>query len=87
MSSILSRYYLRFSVIDRPGVLARIASIVGRYNVSISDVIQKERKIGQAVPLVLLTHETHEKCVRQAVSSINKLAVIKGTSQVLRIEE
>jgi len=87
MSSIQSRYYLRFSVIDRPGVLAKISSILGKNNVSISDVVQKERKIGYAVPLVLLTHETHEHCIKQAVRSINKLPAIKGHSQVLRIEE
>jgi len=87
MSSILSRYYLRCSVIDQPGVLAKIASILGRCRVSISDVIQQERKIGRAVPLVLLTHETHEKNIQQVVRSINKLSVVRGQSQVLRIEE
>jgi len=87
MSSILSRYYLRFSVIDKPSVLARIASIVGRYNVSISDVIQQERKIGRAVPLILLTHEVNEKSIQQAVRTIDKLSIVKGHSQILRIED
>ncbi|MBU1863323.1 MAG: homoserine dehydrogenase [Candidatus Omnitrophica bacterium] len=87
ISSILSRHYLRFSVIDRPGVLAKISSILGRYSISISDVIQKERKIGQVVPLVLLTHETYEKHIQQAVRQIDKLSVIKRHSRVIRIEE
>lgn len=87
MSSIQSRYFLRFSVIDKPGVLARIASVLGKNDVSISDVIQQERKIGHAVPLVLLTHETYEKSIQQAVKNINSLSIIKDATQVLRIEE
>lgn len=87
MSAILSRYFLRFQVIDKPGVLAHIASILGKYEVSISDVIQQERKVGRAVPLVLLTHETTEKKIQDAVKRISTLSIIKGHSQVLRIEE
>jgi len=87
ISSIQSRYFLRFLVIDKPGVLAKIANVFGKYNVSISDVIQQERKIGQAVPLVFLTHGTSEKSIEQAVKHISKISVIKGSSQVLRIEE
>jgi homoserine dehydrogenase len=87
MSSIQSRYFLRFSVIDKPGVLAKIASIFGHFNVSISDVIQQERKVGRVVPLVLLTHETYEKNIQHAVKKINTLSTIKSGTQVLRIEE
>jgi homoserine dehydrogenase len=87
MSSIQSRYFVRFSVIDKPGVLAKIASVLGKNNVSISDVIQQERKVGHVVPLVLLTHETYEKSIQHAVKSINSLSIIKDSTQLLRIEE
>ncbi len=85
--NIHSRYYLRFSVIDRPGVLADISRILGRVKISISDVIQRERKAGKVVPLILLTHEALEKDIRQAVEIINMLPVIKQKTQVVRIEE
>lgn len=86
ISSILSRYYLRFHVLDRPGVLSRLSSLLGRHRISISDVIQKERKVGRVVPLILLTHDTAEGSLRQAVREINRLNVVRGKTQVIRIE-
>ena len=85
--SILSRYYLRFYVIDRPSVLAGITKILGKYKISISDVMQRERSAGSAVPLILLTHHTHEKNLRAAVREIDRMSSIKGETQVIRIEE
>lgn len=87
MSSILSRYYLRFHIVDRPGVLAKISQILGSNNISISDVIQKERKVGSVVPLILLTHDSHEKDVRKSIQQIDGLKMTRGKSQVIRIEE
>ena len=87
ISSLQSRYYLRFHVVDRPGVLARIARMVGQHAMSISDVIQKERSHGSVVPLILLTHHAHEHDVRAAIQAIDKLKVVRGKSQMLRIEE
>ncbi|MBI4397900.1 MAG: homoserine dehydrogenase [Candidatus Omnitrophica bacterium] len=87
ISSILSRYYLRFSVLDQPGVLSKIAGILGKYNVSISDVIQSERKSGTVVPLILLTHHVHEKEIRSAVERIDAMkSMIRSKSRVIRIE-
>lgn len=87
ISSILSRYYLRFHVVDQPGVLAKISQILGKHKISISDVIQKERNVGSVVPLILLTHHTHEGDLRKAIRVIDQLAVVRGKSQVIRIEE
>ncbi len=86
-SSIHSRYYLRFSVIDKPKVLARISGILGNHGVSISDVIQTERKIGNVVPLIMLTHHASEGAIRGAVRTIDHLPVIKGKSHLIRIED
>lgn len=86
ISTILSRYYLRFHVVDRPGVLAKIAQVLGKFKISISDVIQKEWRTGSVVPLILLTHYAHEDAVRKAVNAINKLSIIKDKPQLLRIE-
>ncbi len=86
LSAILSRFYLRFHVVDKPGVLSKISHILGRQRISISDVIQKERKEGGVVPLILLTHDALEGALRQAIHEIDRLRIVKGKSQVLRIE-
>lgn len=87
ISSILSRYYMRFHVVDKPGVLAKISQVLGRHKISISDVIQKERSVGGGVvPLILLTHEAHEQNMRNALRSIDRLSVIRGKPQLIRIE-
>ncbi len=86
ISSILSRYYLRFHVFDRPGVLAKIARILGDHSISISDCFQKERSTGSAVPLILLTHDAHEANVRNAIRAIDRLSIVRGKSQLIRIE-
>jgi homoserine dehydrogenase len=86
ISTILSRYYLRFHVVDRPGVLAEISSVLGKHGVSISDCVQKERKAGGVVPLIMLTHEAHETSLREAIRRIGRLNAVRG-SQVIRIEE
>ncbi len=86
MSSIKSRYYLRFQVVDRPGVLAGISAVLGRQGISISDVIQRERSAGKIVPLILLTHDAFEQEVRRAIQEIDRLHVIRGKSQLIRIE-
>ena len=85
--SILSRYYLRFYVVDRPSVLANISKILGKYKIRISDVMQRVRSAGRAVPLILLTHDTHEKELRAAVREIDRMSCVKGKTQVIRIEE
>ena len=60
---------------------------MGKYNVSISDVIQTERKKGTVVPLILLTHHVHEKGVREAIRKIDGMkAMIRGKSRLIRIE-
>lgn len=86
-SSLQSRYYLRLYVVDQPGVLAKISAILGKNKVSISDVIQRERRIGRVVPLILLTHETVGNHLHRAVQAINRLSVLEEKVQVIRIEE
>ncbi len=85
-SSILSRYYLRFHVTDRPGVLSQISKILGDHAISISDCVQKIRSEGSVVPLIVLTHAAHESDVRDAIRLIDRLKSIRGKSQVIRIE-
>jgi homoserine dehydrogenase len=80
-------YYLRFMVVDRPGGLGRIAGILGDHEVSIAAVIQREREHGRVVPVVIRTHDAREQALRRAVRAIDRLAVVRGRSTVIRIEE
>jgi homoserine dehydrogenase len=86
MDDITSRYYFRFSALDKPGVLSKISGILGNHNISITSVIQKGRMVGEAVPLVVLTHEAKEKDMRQAIEEIDKLPVVMGKTVIIRVE-
>ena len=86
MDEVISKYYFRFSALDRPGVLSKISGILGNYNISIASVIQKGRRVGEAVPLVVLTHEAREKDVRQAIREIDQLPVVMDKTVFMRVE-
>ena len=86
MDDITSRYYFRFSALDKPGVLSKISGILGNHNISITSVIQKGRMFGEAVPLVVLTHEAKEKDMRLAIEEIDKLPVVMGKTVIIRVE-
>ncbi|MCK4603443.1 MAG: ACT domain-containing protein, partial [Deltaproteobacteria bacterium] len=80
-------YYFRFSVVDRPKVLARISGILGDMGISIASVVQKGRGRESSVSVVMLTHEAHEAKVREALKQIGSLDVISGETMVIRIED
>src|SRR5262249_11431339 len=82
-----SEYYLRFLVLDRPGVLGRIAGILGRNQISIASVIQKDRKRGTSVPIVIRTHDALERNLMRALAEIGRLAVVSGKPVYVRIED
>ena len=87
MGEIESKYYLRFSVYDKPGVLARISGALGKYNISIESMIQKGRSAGESVPIVIMTHEALEKDIRAALDEIDSFDIINEKSRVIRIED
>lgn len=87
MPSIQSRYYLRFNILDQVGVMGQITKILGDHHISISDCVQRERSIGRVVPLIMVTHEAHEKDVRAAIRVIDRLKIVRAKSQVIRIED
>ncbi len=86
MAEIHSQYYLRFSAVDRPGVLAQISGILGRYEISIASMIQPERHRSGSVPIVITTHEAKEANIMAALAEINELEVIKERTCLIRIE-
>ena len=84
---IRTNYYFRFSAVDRPGVLSRISGILGENNISIAAVIQKGRKQGGAVPVVMTTYKARELDVRRAIEDIDRLDVVMGKTMLIRIED
>lgn len=86
MEDIESMYYFRFSALDKPGVLSTISGILGKYNISIASVIQKGRRIGGSVPLVVLTHRAKERGVLSAVKEIDTLPVVSDKTMFVRVE-
>jgi homoserine dehydrogenase len=86
MDEAVSRYYLRLNVVDRPGTLARIATILGESNIGISSVIQPEGHVGESVPLILMIHDAPNIAVRKALSQIGQLDVVKAPPVMFRVE-
>jgi len=86
MEDVVMPFYMRFSVLDRPGVLSKISGILGKNDISIASVIQKGRKIKGAVPVVMMTHEAKEKNVHRALKEIDQLGVILGKTIFIRVE-
>jgi len=86
MDDIVSQYYLRCATVDQPGVLAQIAGILGKHDISITSMIQPERKVGSSVPIVFMTHEAREADIRAALEEIDNLDVILQKSCFIRIE-
>jgi homoserine dehydrogenase len=81
-----SRYYLRFTVVDRPGVLSKISGILGDHGISIASVLQKERHPVDSVPVVILTHTAFERDVKKALSEIDNLSIVRGKTVLIRVE-
>ncbi|MBM3213905.1 homoserine dehydrogenase [Candidatus Poribacteria bacterium] len=82
----VTRYYLRMQVDDRPGVFAEIATILGRHDISISAVIQKEPHCEDSVPIVLMTHRAVERNLRSALDEIDRLSCVKAPTACIRVE-
>lgn len=83
----VSKFYLRFSVVDRPGILAKIAGALGENGVSIRSVIQTAKKDGAPVPVVIVTHDAREMDVRKALEKIETLEITSESVKLLRIED
>lgn len=89
ISTIKTRYYLRITTLDRPGILSRVTGILGRNGVSIAAVHQdtfEEASSKRAVPIILLTHLSEESAVQASVRAIDRLPAIRAKTVVLRME-
>lgn len=87
MDEIKSKYYLRITAVDKPGVLHVISGILSDYNISIESVSQKKKDEGQEVPIFIVTHEAMEKNIGSAVKKIDELDFVGKNTLFIRVLE
>jgi len=88
MSEIEGEYFLRFWVLDKPGVLSRISGILGKHDISIESVIQRIKDDnGEGVPLVMMSHVAREKNIQAALKEINNMEEVFGKTVLIRVEK
>jgi len=86
-SEIESKYYLKLKVLDRPGVLAAVTSVLSECNISISSVLQKESRVADRVRLLLTTHCCKEADIKKAIEKLKALDVVGDNVSMMRIVE
>ena len=93
IDEVESRYYLRLTVADRSGVIAKVSKVLGEADISIASVLQREApesKPGQSpsghVPLIFMLHTAKDRAVRDAVAQIDRLDVVRDKTVVIRVE-
>jgi homoserine dehydrogenase len=86
IDEVVSCYYVRLNVIDKPGTLARITAIFAQSKIGISSVIQPEGHEGQSVPLILMCHEAPNAAMKKALAKLAKLPVVKAPPVMFRVE-
>ena len=88
-AKVPGRFYLRFNVDDRPGVMAEITGILGRHEISIASVIQHEtaEEADGVVPLVIMTHSASEGAVSKALAAIEKLSCVHPGTIRMRVRD
>jgi homoserine dehydrogenase len=88
LGELEGRYYLRFSAVDRPGVLAQVAGLLGENGIGIESVIQKGRaQAAESVPVLMLSHPAREASVRRALEAIDRLPDLRARTRLIRIED
>jgi homoserine dehydrogenase len=88
-TAVRRRYYLRFTIADRPGVLAQIAQVLGIHGISIASVIQHDpgEDEGSPVPLVIMTHAAVEAALSEALVEIDRLEGVRAATVRIGVEE
>ena len=86
IADVVSQYFVRLNVADKPGTLAKIAALFGQSDIGISSVIQPEGHEGKSVPLIFMLHYAPNGAVTKALAKIGRLPVVKGKPVMLRVE-
>ncbi len=85
LSEISGQFYIRLSVVDKPGALAEVAALMAEKGVSIASVIQPKVTPGKKATLILTTHISNEKIIQDTCKSLNKLKSVLNAPFLLRI--
>jgi homoserine dehydrogenase len=80
-----SRYYLRLTVKDEPGVMGQVTQILGQHGISLSAVLQRETDESQQVPVVITTHKAAEGAIRDSLKTLDALPTVVPTTACLRV--
>ncbi|MEE9256128.1 MAG: homoserine dehydrogenase [bacterium] len=84
---VRTRFYIRFSALDRPGVLSRISGVFGDYDIGLETILQKGRAgRDDHVPLVFMTYEAAEESMQNALAEISGLDVVAPEYALIRVE-
>ena len=86
MDDVVSRYYVRLTVEDRPGVFSKIAGILAKAKIGISSIIQPEGHDGVTVPVILMIHDAPNAAMRKVLNAVAKLSVVKSAPVMIRVE-
>jgi homoserine dehydrogenase len=87
MDEVVSRYYVRLNVVDKPGVFAKIAALLAKSKIGISSIIQPEGHGGEIVPVILMIHDASNRAMAAALGKIGRLNVVKGAPVMIRVED
>ena len=87
MEELSMRYYIRFSVADRPGVLAAMAGVFADHDVSVHSVMQRGQANADTVEIVYITHTAQERAIREVIDDIRNLGdILHATPSLIRVE-
>ncbi len=81
------KYYIRFEVIDKPGVLARIASVFGKNDISLASVVQRQKNGNNTTPLVFITHDVERKNIDNALKEIKNFDSVTQIASIIMVED
>ena len=83
---MVSRFYIKLKVADKPGVFAQICTILADKDISLSGVLQhEEHNTNNIVPAIVITHQTQQKKITAALADLGRLDIVKDNPVCIRI--
>lgn len=87
INDIISKYYISLKAVDKPGVLKSITETLNKNGISVESITQKTSSENEAVPIIIVTHETKEDNIKKAIDTIDSLEAVEKESNIIRILE
>ena len=82
-----ARYYIRLTLLDKPGMFGQVGALLGRHAISIASLLQKENSTGRHVPVIIITHYARESAFREAIGELDAMPGVGAKSVSIRIED